>query len=145
MALLAKAEQARFGRVNRRSLGDRDTMPARVRPMYYITVEYRLRGESMENRDIEVTGERRFLYGVETWIDGVDQQLESLEQGEIVELILDPETSAHVASHLLLRESKVEKRLALALRVVEVVKAEPRDVVKALAASVKCCDHCGGH
>jgi Ni,Fe-hydrogenase III large subunit len=113
--------------------------------MHYVTVQFRLHGEHLENRDIEVTGEHRFLYGVESWIDGVDQQLESLEQGEVVELILDPETSAHVASHLLLQESKVEKRLALALRVVEVVKATPRDVVKALAASVKCCDHCGNH
>jgi len=93
---------------------------------------------------MEVTGEHRFLYGVESWIDGVDQQLESLEQGEVVELILDPETSAHVASHLL-QNNRFVNRLGLELRVVEVAEAEPKDVVKALAASVKCCDHCGNH
>ena len=119
-------------------------MPTRVAPMYYITVEFRLRGEDVDDRGLEVTGEHRFLYGVESWIDGVDQQLENLEKDEILELILEEEASAHVAYHLL-HENKVVNRLALELRVVEVVKAEPREVVKALAESVKCCDHCGSH
>jgi FKBP-type peptidyl-prolyl cis-trans isomerase 2 len=113
-------------------------------PMHYVTVAFQLHGENIENRDIKVTGEHRFLFGVESWIEGVDQKLENLEEGEVLELILDPETAAHVASHLL-HESSVEKLLEMELRVVEVVKAEPREVVKALAASVKCCDHCGSH
>ena len=119
-------------------------MPARVTPMHYVTVQFRLHGEHLENRDIEVTGEHRFLYGVESWIDGVDQQLESLAEGEVLELVLDSETSAHVASHLL-KGDMAENRLELELRVVEVIKAEPREVVQALAASVTCCDHCGNH
>ena len=119
-------------------------MPARVTPMHYVTVQFRLHGEHLENRDIEMTGEHRFLYGVESWIDGVDQQLESLAEGEVLELVLDSETSAHVASHLL-HNARVANRLGLELRVVEVAEAEPKDVVKALAASVKCCDHCGSH
>ena len=117
---------------------------ARVTPMHYVTVKYRLHGENVEDHNLEVAGEHRFLYGVESWIDGVDQQLESLKEGEVLELIMDLETSAHVAFHLL-NENRLEKPLALELRVAEVVKAEPKEVVKALAASVKCCDHCGGH
>ncbi len=119
-------------------------MSARVMPMHYVTVEFKLHGENIENHEIKVTGAHRFLYGVESWIDGVDQQLENLEEGEVLELIMDPETAAHAVSHLL-HESRVEKLLEMELRVVEVVKAEPREVVKALAASVKCCDHCGSH
>ena len=119
-------------------------MPVRVTPMHYVTVEFRLHGENTEKKYAEVTGECRFLYGVESWIDGVDQQLESLEEGEAVKLVLEPETSAHVASHLV-DEDRGEIWLALELRVVEVVQAEPREVVKALAASVTCCDHCGSH
>ena len=118
--------------------------PARVTPMHYVTVEYRLHGENVEDQNLGVTGEHRFLYGVESWIDGVDQQLESLKEGEVLELIMDQETSAHVTFHLL-NEARLEKPLALELRVARVVKAEPREVVKALAASVKCCDHCGSH
>ncbi len=118
--------------------------PASVTPMHYVTVEYRLHGANVEAQSLEVRGEHRFLYGVESWIDGVDQQLESLEEGEVLELIMDPETSAHVTFHLL-NENRLEKPLALELKVAKVVKAEPREVVKALADSVKCCDHCGGH
>ena len=119
-------------------------MPARVTPMHYVTVEFRLHGTDKKDQNREVTGEHRFLYGVESWIDGVDQELQSLEEGEAVEIILEPETSAHVASHLV-PVDRGGKWLALELLVVEVVKAEPREGVKALAASVRCCDHCGGH
>ena len=119
-------------------------MPVFVAPMHYVTVEFRLLGENVEDRAIEVGGEHRFLYGVEQWIEGVDQKLENLGEGELLELILDSEASAHVASHLL-QENKVEKQLVLELRVVQVVKAKPREVVKALAAAVKCCDHCGSY
>jgi FKBP-type peptidyl-prolyl cis-trans isomerase 2 len=112
--------------------------------MHYVTVQFSLHGGNLLKRDKEVRGEHRFLYGIESWIDGVDQQLESLEEGAVLELVLDTATSAHVVSHLL-QGDVAEKRLALELRVVEVVKAEPREIVKALAASVKCCDHCGDY
>jgi len=119
-------------------------MPSRVRPLHYVTVEFRLHDQ---DRIIEKSGQHRFLYGVEPWIDGVDQQLENLREGDHLELNLEPDTAAFVASRLLSRGEwpEVEKGLAFKLEVVEVVKAEPKEVVKALAATVQCCDHCGGH
>ena len=119
-------------------------MSACVRPMHYVTVQFRLFSGNKEEQIIEVTGEHRFLYGVESWIDGVDQQLESLERGDVLELIFDEESSSDVASRLL-QENGVEKRLALDLKIVEVIEAEPREIIKALADSVNCCDHCGNH
>ncbi len=122
-------------------------MPAQVMPLHYVTVTFRLHGENEDNRAIETSGQHRFLYGVETWIDGVDQHLESLREGDSLELILQPEAAAFVTFHLLRHDEvqRVEERLALELTIVEVVKAEPREVVKALAASVQCCDDCNSH
>ncbi len=119
-------------------------MSARVRPMHYVTVEFRLFTGNEEEQNLETAGEHRFLYGVESWIDGVDQQLESLEKGDVLKLIFDKESSSDVASRLL-QENRMEKRLALDLKIVEVIEAEPREIIKALADSVKCCDHCDSH
>jgi len=122
-------------------------MSSQVIPLHYVTVEFRLHDKDREDGIIEKSGQHRFLYGVEPWIDGVDQQLENLREGDHLELNLDPDTAAFVASRLLSQEDwpKLESVLALELKVVEVVKAEPKEVVKALAATVQCCDHCGGH
>ena len=122
-------------------------MSSQVMPLHYVTVAFRLHDKDQEDRVIEKSGQHRFLYGVESWIDGVDQQLENLREGDHLELNLDPDTAAFAASRLLSQEEwpKFERGLALELKVVEVVKAEPKEVVKALAATVHCCDHCGGH
>ena len=119
-------------------------MSSRVMPLHYVTVEFRLHDQ---DKIIEKSGQHRFLYGVEPWIDGLDQQLENLREGDHLKLKPDSDTAALVASRLLSPEewSEVERGLALELKVVEVVKAEPKEVVKALAATVQCCDHCGGH
>jgi hypothetical protein len=122
-------------------------MAIKVTPLHYVTVEFRLYDERQENQAMETSGQRRFLYGVESWIDGVDQKLESLEEGECVELVLESEAAAYVASRLLHQDElpQVSIRLMLELRIVEVVKADPKEVVQALAASVACCDHCNSH
>ena len=122
-------------------------MSSQVMPLHYVTVVFRLHDKDREDRVIEKSGQHRFLYGVESWIDGVDQQLENLREGDHLELNLDPDTAAFVASRLLSQKEwlKLESGLALELKVVEVVEAEPKEVVKALAATVQCCDHCGGH
>ena len=122
-------------------------MPGQVTPLHYVTVEFRLQGESEASQAKETSGRHRFLYGVESWIDGIDQQLESLSEGERLKLLLEPDTAAHVAYHLLRQDDyrEVDERMALELKIIEVVKAEPKEVVKALAASVHCCDHSGSH
>lgn len=122
-------------------------MAIEVTPLHYVTVEFRLYDEKQENQALEASGQHRFLYGVESWIEGVDQKLESLEEGEYLELMLESEAAAFVASQLLHQDelSKVEKSLVLELKIVEIVKAEPKEVVQALAATVHCCDHCGDH
>ena len=122
-------------------------MAIKVTPLHYVTVEFRLYDEKQENQAMEASGQRRFLYGVESWIDGVDQRLESLEEGECVKLVLESEAAAFVASRLLHQDelSELEKSLVLELKIVGIVKAEPREVVQALAATVHCCDHCGDH
>ena len=122
-------------------------MSIQVMPMHYVTVEFQLRDEDRASRAINTSGQHRFLYGVESWIEGVDQHLESLREGEDLKLVLEPEAAVLVASQLvpLDRPSEMKQKLALELKIVEIVKAEPKEVVKALAASVKCCDHCGSH
>ena len=122
-------------------------MSIQVMPMHYVTVEFQLQDEDRDNRANYTSGQHRFLYGVESWIEGVDQHLESLREGEDLRLVLEPDAAVFVASQLipLDRLSDMDKKLALELKIVEVVKAEPKEVVKALAASVKCCDHCGSH
>jgi hypothetical protein len=122
-------------------------MATRVMPLHFVTVTYRLYPESEDSQTPQTAGQHRFLYGVESWIEGVDQQLESLAEGELLELLLTPEAAAVVSCQLVGQEksSGTEVDHVLELRVVEVAKAEPKEVVEALAASVKCCDHCGSH
>jgi hypothetical protein len=122
-------------------------MPSHVAPLHYVAIEYCLDDNSEDNGGIETSGQHRFLYGVESWIDGVDQQLEGLQEGELLELRLDSGAAALVVYHLLpqLDLPETESNLALRVKIVEVVKAEPREVIKALAATVHCCDHCGDH
>ena len=122
-------------------------MSSKVMPLHYVTVEFRLHEEDQGGGFIEKSGQHRFLYGVEPWIDGVDQQLENLRVGEHLEFDLDPDAAEFVLSRLLPQSewSKVERGLTLELKVVQIEKAEPREVVKALAATVHCCDHCGNH
>ena len=122
-------------------------MSIQVMPMHYVTVEFELQAEDRDNRAINTSGQHRFLYGVESWIEGVDQHLESLKEGEDLKLLLEPEAAVMVASQLvpLDRPSDMKKKLALEVKIVKVEKAEPKEVVRALAASVKCCDHCGSH
>ena len=122
-------------------------MSVQVMPMHYVTVEFQLHDEDGDDRAIDTSGQHRFLYGVESWIEGVDQHLERLREGEELKLVLEPDVAVFVASQLVPpdRLSDTKKKLALEVKIVEVVKAEPKEVVKALAASVKCCDHCGSH
>ncbi|MCG6916880.1 MAG: hypothetical protein LJE89_04955 [Deltaproteobacteria bacterium] len=122
-------------------------MSSKVMPLHYVTVEFRLHEEDQGGGVIEKSGQHRFLYGVEPWIDGVDQQLENLREGEHLEFDLDVDAAEFVLSRLLPQSewSKVERGLTLELKVVQIEKAEPREVVKALAATVHCCDHCGNH
>ena len=122
-------------------------MALEVTPLHYVTVEFRLYDEEQQNRTMEASGQHRFLYGVESWIDGVDQRLESLAEGEHLELVLESEAATFVASRLLHQDelTKVENSLVLEVKIVDIVKAEPREVVQALAATVHCCDHCDSH
>ena len=122
-------------------------MASEVTPLHYVTVTFRLCDEEQQSRTMVASGQHRFLYGVESWIEGVDQRLESLGEGEELELVLESEAAAFVASQLLPQDDlpKVEKSLVLELKVVKIVKAEPKEVVQALAATVHCCDHCGSH
>jgi FKBP-type peptidyl-prolyl cis-trans isomerase 2 len=122
-------------------------MTIEVMPLHYVTVAFRLYDAKRENQAMEAAGQHRFLYGVESWIEGVDQRLESLAEGEYLELMLESEAAAFVASKLLQQDefSEVGKSLVLELKIVEIVKAEPKEVVQALAATVHCCDHCGDH
>ena len=122
-------------------------MALEVTPLHYVTVEFRLYDEEQQNRTMEASGQHRFLYGVESWIEGVDQRLESLAEGEHLELVLESEAATFVASRLLHQDelTKVENSLVLEVKIVDIVKAEPREVVQALAATVHCCDHCDSH
>jgi hypothetical protein len=122
-------------------------MALKVTPLHYVTVEFRLYDEEQQNRTMEASGQHRFLYGVESWIEGIDQRLESLAEGEHLELVLESEAATFVASRLLhqVELTKVENSLILEVKIVDIVKAEPREVVQALAATVHCCDHCDSH
>jgi FKBP-type peptidyl-prolyl cis-trans isomerase 2 len=122
-------------------------MALEVTPLHYVTVEFRLYDEEQQNRTMEASGQHRFLYGVESWIEGIDQRLESLTEGEHLELVLESEAATFVASRLLHQDelTKVENSLVLEVKIVDIVKAEPREVVQALAATVHCCDHCDSH
>lgn len=122
-------------------------MTTSIRPLHFVTVQFRLHAEGENSKARVTAGEHRFLYGVESWLEGIDQQLESLPEGETLELLLEAEAAREVAFNLQgAHEFTVtDEPLVLELKVCEIVKAEPREVVKALADSVHCCDHCGGH
>lgn len=122
-------------------------MGLEVTPLHYVTVTFRLCKEEQQGRTMVASGQHRFLYGVEAWIEGVDQRLESRAEGEQLELVLESGAAAFVASQLLPQDElpKVEKSLVLELTIGEIVRAEPKEVVQALAATVHCCDHCGDH
>jgi FKBP-type peptidyl-prolyl cis-trans isomerase 2 len=122
-------------------------MALEVTPLHYVTVEFRLYDEEQQNRTMEASGQHRFLYGIESWIEGIDQRLESLTEGEHLELVLESEAATFVASRLLHQDelTKVENSLILEVKIVDIVKAEPKEVVQALAATVHCCDHCDSH
>ena len=122
-------------------------MSGQVVPLHFITVEFRLYAETEDSRIIKTEGQHRFLYGVESWIDGIDQMLDGLSEGGRMELLLAPEAAEIVANHLSGQDdfSASEGRLTLELSIIDVAKAEPREVTRALAATVKCCDHCREH
>lgn len=122
-------------------------MSGQVKPLHYITVDFRLRSEAKDGEELEASGRHRFLYGVESWIEGIVQHLDGLAEGETLELLLEPEAARSVESQLLgqTRVAGEARQVILELTVARVVEAEPREVVKALARSVHCCDHCHEH
>ncbi|MBW1981080.1 MAG: hypothetical protein JRJ12_07645 [Deltaproteobacteria bacterium] len=121
-------------------------MDSRVKPLHYVTVEYWLRTVKEQECFNSPARQHRFLHSVETWIDGVDQQLEGLTPGQELTILLQPEIVDQVASLWDARHGlPAGSDLLLHLRVLEVVEATPREVVKALAENVQCCDHCGSH
>jgi hypothetical protein len=117
-------------------------MPTQVKPLHYVTLEFSLRPpEELKGKDRRV-GRQRFLYGIQTWIPTVDHKLEGLFEGDMVEVALEPEILGTIG---VAAEVECEQPATLAVRILEVRKAEPREVIKALAAAVHCCDHCEGH
>ena len=117
-------------------------MPHQVRPLRHVTVEFSLRSPGHGRETSERRGRHRFLYGVQTWIPAVDHKLEGLSAGHVLEFSLEPE--AFEATALAVR-SAGEGPISLQVRILEVQPAEPREVIKALAATVRCCDRCEGH
>jgi FKBP-type peptidyl-prolyl cis-trans isomerase (trigger factor) len=117
-------------------------MSIQVKPLHHVTLEFSL----FLPEELEATGRKggrhRFLYGVQTWIPGVDHRLEGLFEGDMVEISLEPENLGAMGVAV---EAGCGHPARLAVRIVEVRKAEPREVIKALAATVHCCDHCEGH
>jgi len=117
-------------------------MSAQVKPLHHVTVEFSLSPLKEPAATGIREGRHRFLYGVQTWIPAVDHRLDGLFEGDIVEFSLEP--AALRASGVAV-EPECAHPARLVVRIVEVQKAEPREVVKALAATVHCCDHCEGH
>jgi FKBP-type peptidyl-prolyl cis-trans isomerase 2 len=117
-------------------------MSAQVKPLHHVTVEFSL----CLPAELKATGRRagrhRFLYGVQTWIPAVDHRLEDLLEGDMVEVSVEPEVLRAIGVAV---EAGYGHPARLAVRILEVRKAEPREVIKALAATVHCCDHCEGH
>ena len=117
-------------------------MPAQVKPLHHVTLEFSL----CPPEELKATGRRegrhRFLYGVQTWIPAVDHKLEGLFEGDMVEVSLAPEILEAIGVAV---EAGCRHPARLAVRILEVREAEPREVIKALAAAVHCCDHCEGH
>jgi hypothetical protein len=117
-------------------------MSTQVKPLHHVTLEFSV----CPPEEPEATGMRegrhRFLYGVETWIPAVDRELEGLFEGDLVEFSLAPAALGAIGLPF---EAGCARPARLAVRILEVRKAEPREVIKALAAMVHCCDHCEGH
>ena len=90
-------------------------VPKTVMPLHYVTLEYRVRAEDQKSQITETSGKHRFLYGVESWIEGLDQQLENLKQGEYLQLALEDDAAVFVASRLLPQDElfKVKKLMEL--------------------------------
>jgi FKBP-type peptidyl-prolyl cis-trans isomerase 2 len=117
-------------------------MSAQVKPFHHVTLEFSLCLPEELAAAGRREGRHRFLYGIQTWIPAVDQRLEGLVEGDTVEVSLEPEILGALGVAV---EAGYGHRARLAVRIVEVRKAEPREVIKILAATVHCCDHCEGH
>jgi hypothetical protein len=116
-------------------------MAEQVRVLRHVTVEFSLHSP-VHGRETAVTrGRHRFLYGVQSWIPVVDQKLEGLSEGQVLDLSLEREALEGTA---LAVPSTGEGPVRLEVRILGVQTAEPREVIKALAAKVHCCDHCEG-
>jgi len=117
-------------------------MPAQVKPLHHVTVEFSLCPREEPAATGIREGRHRFLYGVQTWIPAVDHKLEGLVEGDMVEFSLEPGALRAIGVAI---EAGCAHPARLTVRILEVHKAEPREVIKALAATVHCCDHCEGH
>lgn len=117
-------------------------MSAQVKPLHHVTVEFSLCPPEGLKETGRREGRHRFLYGVQTWIPCLDHKLEGLFEGDMVEVSLEPEILGAIDVPV---EAACGHSARLAVRIIEVRKAEPREVIKALAAAVHCCDHCDGH
>ena len=117
-------------------------MSGRVQHLHHITVEFSLGSPDDPPETDKRRRRHRFLYGVQTWIPAVDHKFEGLVEGDTVELLVEPETLGAIG---LAVEAAGASPVKLAVRIVEVRMAEPREVIKALAATVHCCDQCEGH
>lgn len=117
-------------------------MSPQVKPLHHVTLEFSLfLPEELKATGIR-EGRHRFLYGVQTWIPAVDHELEGLVEGDVVEFSLEPAALRTIGVAI---EAGCERPARLAVKILEVQKAEPREVIRALAATVHCCDHCEGH
>jgi len=117
-------------------------MREQIRPLRHVTVDFSLHLPGLGGETGMRSGQHRFLYGVQTWIPAVDHKLEGLSAGDVLDLSLEPEFLKATA---LAVESPGEGSLRLEVKILEVRTAEPREVIKALAAMVRCCNHCDGH
>lgn len=117
-------------------------MPRQVRPLRHVTVDFSLHSPGFGRETGVRSGRHRFLYGVQTWIPAVDHKLEGLSEGHVLDLSLEPESLEATA---LAVGFACEGPVRLEVKILEVQTAEPREVIKALAATVRCCDHCEGH
>ena len=117
-------------------------MSAQVKPLHHVTLEFSVWPPGEPEATGRREGRHRFLYGVQTWIPAVDHKLEGLVAGDMVEVSLEPEILGMIGVAV---EAGCGHFARLAVRIREVRQAEPREVIKALAATVQCCDHCEGH
>lgn len=121
-------------------------MPRKVKSLHHVTVGYRVRWkDDRRGGGGDRLRRHRFLYGVETWVAGIDPKLEGLAEGETVELSPDEEVLAALAWEPGDEIPSPQEVFAVEVRLLHVEKAEPRAVIKALAAQVRCCDRCEDH